>query len=1685
MDVLLDRYEVLGPLGSGGLAEILRVRDRAVPGRVVALKRQHAHIAHGELLAEFTALARVQHPNLPTIYDYHEDLGDGRPGYTLEEVVGETADRAVAASGPDSVPEIAAGLLRALAHIHSRGLTHGDLHPHNLIVGEARRVKVLDLSPGTPRSGGMAALPYLAPERLEGEAPSPRSDLFAVGVTLHRLLTGALPFPDYPHLTDDAKPAGGDALGPWKAIISALLERRPEERPPQASEVLRLIASATKRSLPLVTPEIVHATLSSGPTQPVGSWPGQLADGVLADLIERGRAGTVLVSGALGSGRTRALRELKWTLQAQSKTLVLATAAAVGDAAGAGLRRLLTQIPRVIRAGLPDELRAPCESLLDESLLAPDDQDPEKTFNLKVDLLARAFLWLGRRRPLAVLVDDVDAVDSVTGAVLRALTRYVAHRPDEAGTLALVAAGTPGEVLSELAADAENSAQHLSPPPFDSDAVAALLQCVFQGRTPTHRLVLSIEALSGGNPLVAGEAVSSAFEAGWLSLGPQDIDLAGDAPDPLPVPSTATDALVGRLSGVADGAWPLLALVASSSVPLPARLAGPALGVDDHAAGLHIAALTDRQVLRWELEEGEGRISVAAPSLRKAIRERGEVHRSVLTRLVTVDATSLSLWGRVVCAEAALALGVGDRRALGVCRELVDRGMAAEAILLLDRVTGDKARVLGDAHAALGHDEEALAAYSGLESREAAERMGVLLVRNGRYKEALEHLAPLAEDLGADTLRWLARAHMMQSDYDAALKTCEAAEAAADDALIPRIRYIRGLVHFYRGDYNAAREALGEAKKNFEAHGSSVDVADVINALGLVHFRQAELGPALDHFQNALKQAGRTGDRPRALITLMNVAVIHQERGEYGLAESRYNEALSMARVLGHRSGVMKVTQNLGNLYRYLGDLEQGLAMVRDSLGIALVEKNQYLASHNRTLIGEMAWLMDRAEEAELELTAALAGFNEVGSVNEAADCQRSLAQVALGRSAMSAAEAHAKQAYDVAEERGIPRLQILTRITRAEIERRKGGGDLQQALVWLREAHARLGDKPRPDLEWQVLAELHRVQRDLGDSQGARDVGQKALAALNGLASKLPEGRRETFLAVKNRREALRELNWLAGLKAGRGGEPGGQLGRLLEVNQRLNEELDLGRLLEYIIDSAILLTGAERGFLLMVDTEKSDGSLKVVIARNIDRENIRNKRYKVSYNIAEAVIESGEAALTTDAMADNRYSEYLSINHLKLRSVLCLPMMRGGKVLGALYVDNRFQSNAFTNDDLAFMDAFANQAAIAWTNARILEERQNAADELARSQAKVEELNAKLREQLAAKEQALKETEQMLVVQRRQLKKSYGYDSIVGASEPIRQVFHVLDRVCQSEISVLVTGESGTGKELVARAVHFNGPRKDRPFVAINCSSIPETLIESELFGHVRGAFTGATGDKKGVFEVAHRGTLFLDEIGEMPLEMQAKLLRALQDGEIQKVGSPRSVHVDVRIIAATNRNLRELIQKGSGFREDLYYRLAVVTIELPPLRTRPDDIPLLVSHFLDKNRRAGLGNVAAVSSDSMRLLMRYGWPGNVRELETVIKNASIFSESDTLQPIDFANFPNIVGTEQSGSAPPPNARTVRLLAELEREAIIHALEANDGNKKRTAEQLGIDRRTLYNKLAAYGISVERRAHVLGRDT
>jgi DNA-binding NtrC family response regulator len=344
-----------------------------------------------------------------------------------------------------------------------------------------------------------------------------------------------------------------------------------------------------------------------------------------------------------------------------------------------------------------------------------------------------------------------------------------------------------------------------------------------------------------------------------------------------------------------------------------------------------------------------------------------------------------------------------------------------------------------------------------------------------------------------------------------------------------------------------------------------------------------------------------------------------------------------------------------------------------------------------------------------------------------------------------------------------------------------------------------------------------------------------------------------------------------------------------------------------------------------------------------------------------------------------------------------------------------------------------------------------------------RIEELRARL--ERAARAVELQQENQLL---REQLRTRPGFGGLIGVSERMQRVYKIMQKVSQHEYPVLILGESGTGKELVAKSIHFSGPRKDRPFAPVDCSALVPTLIESELFGYVKGAFTGAQHGKQGLLEAAQGGTLFLDEIGDMPVDLQAKLLRALQEREVKPVGSTERRRIDVRIIAATNRDLESAIKSGT-FRQDLYFRLNVVQVKLPPLRERKSDIPLLVTSFLDKFSDPQQPP-RTISEEAMRQLIAYDWPGNVRELENAIERAVALGSGPILHVADLPSNLQYPTTERV-----PDRNELLPLEELERRAILHTLRETGGDKLAAARILGIGKTTLYRKLKQYDLEAE----------
>ena len=480
--------------------------------------------------------------------------------------------------------------------------------------------------------------------------------------------------------------------------------------------------------------------------------------------------------------------------------------------------------------------------------------------------------------------------------------------------------------------------------------------------------------------------------------------------------------------------------------------------------------------------------------------------------------------------------------------------------------------------------------------------------------------------------------------------------------------------------------------------------------------------------------------------------------------------------------------------------------------------------------------------------------------------------------------------------------------------------------------------------------------------------------------------------------------------------------LRRLQSFSARLMTTRSVDELLETLLGDVLEMTGAVRGVVLWMDPgEGQDASPRVRASRNVQREAIQEASGTISDSIVRQVLETKRPLIVSDALNDTTFGKSESVIALKLSSVMCVPLLSQGESVGALYVANDEIKHLFDRAQLDMLTVYASQASLILQNAMLL----------SALRADKEKLSAELSD------------------------KRFG--EIIGACPSMMEVFRKLQKVAATDISVLITGETGTGKELIARELHRRSNRVNGPCVTVNCGAIPENLIESEMFGHVRGAFTGAIASRPGKFQQADGGTLFLDEVGELPQQMQVKLLRALQERVVFRVGDNRPEKCDIRIVAATNRNLEEMIKTGE-FREDLYYRLNVVNLWLPPLRERGDDVFIIAKALLSKYAEELSSNVRGFSPQALTAIRKYPWPGNIRQLENRLKKALVLCDRTLLGPDDL----DLGDADQAPIMPLEKAKE-----DFQRRYVLEVLERNNGNRTQTARDLGVDPRTVFRYL------------------
>jgi transcriptional regulator with GAF, ATPase, and Fis domain len=1706
-----------------------------------------SQILLSSLRLEFRVLATLRHPLIARVHDFGSlpaDSGlegsEGRPGFffTRDLIDGQDLEAHCEPLSVAQICQVCQHTAEVLDVLHRSGMVHGDFKPANVIVSDDGRPHLIDF--GLVRTEGQSSeasgtAAYLAPEVLRGKTIDRRIDLYALGISIYQLVTRRVPLPganlaelvswhlDGPPLRpSDVADLPEPVPVELDRLVQRLTNRDPDQRYPSAAEAAMALAEAVERA---GAPAVHRHSLFVPPA------PGENLTAPLVELeaAVRNRAGRsggpalVAVVGDPGAGKTTLLQELAWRNQLSGVEVIRATFRSGDPRAFGALGDLLDQVAGLVGTSHPLEAKA------------AGSADRYALFQQISDYLAQATV------PLLLLLDNGEQADEESRAALR----FIAHTLHADDAVMLVVAfrtdeelwrqlGTPpqkrlaplsGEDASRMVASASGRHdQQLASrihthtggnPQFMMEALQRLGEAGWPASPDLKRLA---------PPRGLEEAVTGRL----AELTPAE----GEVLETLAVlgrPATGL-MLMEVLEALQEQERPL---EQSGQVGLPLERLEQLGWLDRSPDGAFTFRQGPTARILYQLADAERRRRLHLAVTRVLGRDAGDRSPVEWTRHA-VGAGELELALESLDEATATLTGLGaHRRAIqlyeGVAALLPPD---AERLGTLQRELGELHYTVGDYEQASAALERARAAGRGRARQLATIALAKVLTTSGEAERALTLIDALleAEVLPKDRLSALAEAasaHFSLDAYEQVLETVERAlhlmdddrAGAADLEVRAELRGLMALSLGYLQRFERAGEEFEAALNDARAGDDRRVEANILNRWAMLAMRKGDLQEVPQRFGAALEVARQTGNVERMAVIQLNLAAFHLHRGDYAACLAHLPESLRLFEAMGAQKNLAAARCNMGYLELKLGLFEQARATLEkavDETRQTSWRSGEALAVLLSALVNARRFHRDLAREGIAEARRL---SRELGQHRDAADALLDLAELELDEGRLERATAAIQRARGEVELDSHLDLKVRAAAIEARAVASTGSDAERQAAA---EALARALDDAAgldaPELTWQCHAAAMTLAEARGQPGQAAQHAVAAATILGRMAADLPSEIRAAFWQDERRR-AVRDRAALhqraivgasmpekqdtpAPVAAAGPVDPASDLTlpvisttsdhqilahvtqaeerfyRLLEIYRQVNSELDPERLLGLVMDTAVELTGAEKGFLLL---GSSAPKLKVEVARNLD---LDGETGAYSRSIAEQVFTSGQPVITLSARNDPRFKEFMSVHQLQLESVLCIPIHARGKTAGVLYMESRFATGRFTPADQRLLMAFGDQVALALTNARLLSDNIRKAEELEQANEQIAALAEERGRLLSQRTLQLEEARRDLAETRRQLRSQTGRFGMVGHSPAMLKLFQLVERVAATNVPVLVEGESGTGKEMVARAIHTVSDRKKARLVSVNCAAIPENLLESELFGHVRGAFTGADRERKGLFAAAHGGTLFLDEIGDMPMRMQVDLLRALQEKTIRPVGAQQDIKVDVRVIAASNKSLVALVQQNL-FREDLYYRLNVVTLKIPALRQRADDIPLLVEHFLKTIATQMKVEQRKLTKRGMHLLMEYGWPGNVRQLEHTLMNACVLADSDVLDMDDFSleapTAPTLAPVTGAPLAPvhasvgvaAANADSGGDRKDRERQQIMETLEACNWNKSKAAQQLGIPRRTFYRRLKEYQIN------------
>jgi Nif-specific regulatory protein len=1700
---------------------------------------------------EFSTLASLEHASVIKVYDFGV-LNDRYPYFTMEWIAGKKITDFFDGQNWDALYDVIMEIASGLHHIHHLGIIHLDLKPSNILVGDDGKAKIMDFGLAIESRQVFdrqirGTLQYMAPEMLKQDRVDSRADLYALGMTLYETVTGALPgYGKAPidvirmHLNEEIRPPS--AINPrvpekLEEIIVKLLEKDPRHRFPSAAALLQALAEAAGKKAPPAELLVGRGEMYAAPLIGRKNEVNQLMS-LVAEARE-GRGNGVIVAGAEGMGKSRIVRDVTLRAQVDGARVFQGRCPTNRKTIYAPFFEIFEQMVLAVNpnADVGEEIRLILRPVVASA--GPDTSSPKhgqkyRLYNRIVQSMQDmyGFLSVGSETggsPLILVIDDLQWADPSTAELFSFLVGEAKqNRLLVIGTLTLE---THGEAAIESPSPSyafwEQRAKDAS---FSLIRVESLteplvrehVQSLLGDANVSDELVRWMLWESAGSPLNIRRIMDYLIAHDYLQWRPEGWIADMERIRALRIPGGVSSILMEKVESLAPLPRTIFETASVMGETMDLELLTQ---ISDPAPEETYAAV--RELIRHGLidESNDGKtITFPQIHLRDAAyaampeRRRMDLHHRVAIALEPLATNgSFQKIGEIAYQfSRANDIERGTRYSIEA-GDLATRTLAHEeatefyrvALEMMDLGGVEEARKaevrekLADAYYRRDDYRSAMHAYqfllksiqsrnpddvANVELARVMKKIGKVLDRRGDqdaamtyYQGALAVYERLGETVDvAEMLNRIAWLHRMRDDFATARETAERArtmlEGMEPTVVYGYVKNILGMIEHAGGNWQRSREYLVEAlaigerlksehlckvastnlantlwklgdwdtalryfRKNLEmseAEGDLWDLVTAYNNVGVVEYGRGNFHAAVEYFEKSVRIDEKIGAVEHEALARENLADALEMLGRWNEALVQFQKCVSLEGFDETRASRLSVYVPLARLTKKRGDIARALECAQKALAAGERARDEDLIAEAAYVLAAIEDERGNAEESAKWLDRSMTIFEANQTLHGLARSHTAAACQVLAKGELDAAVRHAELGDQFARQLGDRFSLAKNDWAWAKIHGARGE----------REAAAAKFDSARAAFEeLDTPYELARLMFDMGL---LRDEPEEATQMIRG-AIRIFE-QLDASLDLERARGALFRIR-----PAGKAPDQG--VVGLYEIVKIINSTLDLSEVLNRVLDVCIRRLRAERGMLILLDP--LTGAMRTRVARNLKESEGETGRSPQS--VVKEVIQTGQSVMSADARADHRFVESESVIADNILSILCVPLIIKERPAGAIYVDHRQARHLFSQKDLSFLEAFADQAAIAIENARLYEELEEA------------------RTRLSLENETL----------RREVLVEKHLDSIVGQSEAVAKIQFAVRKAAAGHSTVLVRGESGTGKGLVARIIHNIGPRRNGPFIKFNCAALPETLAESELFGHEKGSFTGADRRKLGRFELANNGSIFLDEIGKMTLAMQGKLLRVVEDKEFERVGGTVTLKSDVKIIAATNLDLERAIEEGT-FREDLFYRLNIIPIMLPALRERKDDIPLLAEYFIRKIcKDLGIDN-KRLETGVLDLFMRYNWPGNVRELEATLHRAIVMSNGETVTKNEFYNLyaqsasPALAAA--AGAPPVPSAIVNPIVGKMEitsdvydevmstvdKQLIVRALETSGGRIREAARRLGLARNTLKSKIQKYGI-------------